>query len=84
MEKRIYIQKGSLATHGLLTAPAMAGYSTTTDRVNKPVKKVHLIFKTQLDIGFTKLDKTVVKTYMDEFIPKLCNPILLNDCKNVI
>lgn len=33
------------------------------------IKKVHLIFKTHLDIGFTNSGDSVIKTYMNEFIP---------------
>lgn len=33
------------------------------------VKKVHVIFKTHLDIGFTNLAANVVATYINEFIP---------------
>ncbi|MBJ6362235.1 DUF5054 domain-containing protein [Paenibacillus sp. MAHUQ-46] len=34
------------------------------------IKKVHVIFKTHLDIGFTDLAHRVVDRYMNEFIPK--------------
>ena len=35
----------------------------------EPVKKVHLIFKTHLDIGFTDLASDVIRTYFEHFIP---------------
>ncbi|WP_053375243.1 DUF5054 domain-containing protein [Paenibacillus sp. FJAT-27812] len=34
------------------------------------IKKVHVIFKTHLDIGFTHLAEHVIKQYMEEYIPK--------------
>ncbi len=34
------------------------------------IKKVHLIFKTHLDIGFTGLSPEVEQRYINEFIPK--------------
>ncbi len=34
------------------------------------VKKVHVIFKTHLDIGFTDLAANVVDKYMYTFIPQ--------------
>lgn len=34
-----------------------------------PVKKVHLIFKTHLDIGFTDLGANVINKYFEHFIP---------------
>lgn len=37
---------------------------------NTRVKKVHVIFKTHLDIGFTELSSKVEQRYIDEFIPK--------------
>ena len=36
---------------------------------DKKIKKVHLIFKTHLDIGFTKLSSQVERQYIEEFIP---------------
>ena len=33
------------------------------------IKEVYLIFKTHLDIGFTDKAQTVVKRYIEEFIP---------------
>ncbi|MGM9748178.1 MAG: DUF5054 domain-containing protein, partial [Candidatus Cryptobacteroides sp.] len=33
------------------------------------VKKIHLIFKTHLDVGFTNSGKDVINTYMTDFIP---------------
>lgn len=33
------------------------------------VKKIHLIFKTHLDVGFTNSGKNVINTYMTDFIP---------------
>lgn len=34
-----------------------------------PVKKVHVIFKTHLDIGYTDLAASVIQKYRNEFIP---------------
>jgi hypothetical protein len=34
-----------------------------------PITKVHVIFKTHLDIGFTDLAENVVATYINKFIP---------------
>jgi hypothetical protein len=39
-------------------------------QVNMHIKKVHLIFKTHLDIGFTDLSSCVERQYIEEFIPK--------------
>lgn len=36
---------------------------------SKLIKKIHLIFKTHLDIGFTNFGDSVVATYMNDFIP---------------
>lgn len=33
------------------------------------VRRVHLIFKTHLDVGFTDLSKNVVRNYFENFIP---------------
>ena len=37
---------------------------------NNNIKKVHVVFKTHLDIGFTELSSIVEQRYIDEFIPK--------------
>jgi len=34
------------------------------------IERVHLVFKTHLDIGFTDLAKNTVTRYLEEFIPK--------------
>lgn len=39
-------------------------------KINQDVKKVHIIFKTHLDVGFTDLSSTVEQRYISEFIPK--------------
>lgn len=36
---------------------------------NQDIKKVYIVFKTHLDIGFTELGSVVEKRYVDEFIP---------------
>lgn len=38
--------------------------------VHPEVKKVHIIFKTHLDIGFTDLSSVVERRYIENFIPK--------------
>jgi len=42
---------------------------------DRQIKKVHLIFKTHLDIGFTKLSSEVERQYIEEFIPNTLNII---------
>ena len=42
---------------------------------DRHIKKVHLIFKTHLDIGFTKLSSEVERQYIEEFIPNTLNII---------
>ncbi|WP_211746060.1 DUF5054 domain-containing protein [Paenibacillus sp. Marseille-Q4541] len=36
----------------------------------KPVKRVHVVFKTHLDIGFTDMGEKVIDSYMNGFIPQ--------------
>lgn len=38
--------------------------------VNPDIRKVHIIFKTHLDIGFTDLSSVVERKYIENFIPK--------------
>ncbi len=37
---------------------------------NPTIKKVHIIFKTHLDVGFTDLSSKVEQRYINDFIPK--------------
>jgi hypothetical protein len=39
--------------------------------VNKTVERVHVVFKTHLDVGFTDMAANVVRTYFEEFIPNV-------------
>jgi len=69
MKRRVFLQYGSLATLGMITAPSLMGSSLNGSTENQAIKKVHLVFKTHLDVGFTNLAAKVIKIYMDEFIP---------------
>lgn len=39
----------------------------------REIRKVHVVYKTHLDIGFTDLSENVINNYLDEFIPKAIN-----------
>src|SRR5690606_35242459 len=41
-----------------------------SDMTRDPLKVIHLVFKTHLDIGFTDLARNVVARYFDDFIPR--------------
>ncbi|GHU63274.1 hypothetical protein FACS1894123_05710 [Bacteroidia bacterium] len=43
---------------------------TCFGQLNVDVKKVHVIFKTHLDVGYTDLSSKVEQRYITEFIPK--------------
>lgn len=58
-----------MATVGTLLTSPFDGFSQEVKPADPSIKKVHVIFKTHLDVGFTKLAGEVVKTYMQEFIP---------------
>lgn len=51
----------------LITACLGCSYAQSPD---ESVKKVHVVFKTHLDIGFTNLSSEVTRLYIDKFIPK--------------
>ena len=69
MNRRNFIQYGSLATLGMMTTPSIAAFSKKNITDDQDIKKVHLIFKTHLDVGFTNLASKVIRIYMEEFIP---------------
>lgn len=43
----------------------------TAPQVIKPIRKVHLIFKTHLDVGYTHLAADVINLYNDVFLPEI-------------
>lgn len=61
------MKRRSLYPCFLFVFMSFAGYTQTKQ---DDVEKVHLIFKTHLDIGFTELSSVVEQRYIDEFIPK--------------
>ncbi|MCL4481350.1 MAG: hypothetical protein M1445_01785, partial [Bacteroidetes bacterium] len=66
MKRRQFIQSGSLATFGTLLAPSIYGFPQPNRLDGSSIKKVLLIFKTHLDVGFTNLAGKVVSTYLNE------------------
>jgi len=46
-----------------------------SQQADERIKKVHLVFKTHLDIGFTELSSVVEQQYINEFIPKALDVI---------
>ena len=69
MKRRTFLEYGSLATLGMITSPSLFGSVRQNNLDNQAIKKVHLVFKTHLDVGFTNLAAKVIKIYMEEFIP---------------
>lgn len=69
MKRRTFIQNTGLATLGALTAHSSFGSSKFARCEEEAVSKVHLIFKTHLDIGFTNLAQHVIQSYLNNFIP---------------
>lgn len=57
-------------TSSLLALNYTYSVSCGNDTPNKSeITKVHVVFKTHLDIGFTKLGKEILNTYKTDFIP---------------
>ena len=69
MKRRTFLQNGSLATIGMITASSLWGSQQSVYSDNQSIKKVYLLFKTHLDVGFTNLAARVIQIYMDDFIP---------------
>lgn len=70
MKRREFIQFSGINALGCMVRPSMLGFTQGELNNKNSVKKVHLIFMTHLDVGFTNLAGSVVKMYMNEFIPK--------------
>ncbi len=63
--RRSFLHRGLLGASGLWLA------SQPSFSASEPaVRKVHVIFKTHLDVGFTDMAGAVVDKYVHEFLPK--------------
>lgn len=67
--RRGFLAKAGLAMGASLITPRWIFASQST--VDETVEKVHVIFKTHLDVGFTDMAAKVIGTYFDEFIPNV-------------
>ncbi|MBO4945741.1 MAG: DUF5054 domain-containing protein [Muribaculaceae bacterium] len=54
----------------LLCVMLCAGARAASAEVNENIKRVYVLFKTHLDVGFTDLSSKVEKLYVEEYIPK--------------
>ena len=73
MKRRTFLEYGTLTTVGLITSPSLFGASKSSQPAHQSIKKVHLVFKTHLDVGFTNLAAKVIQIYMEQFIPGALN-----------
>ena len=73
MKRRTFLEYGSLCAAGLITSPVLFGSPNSSLSNPKEIKKVHLVFKTHLDVGFTNLAAKVIQIYMEQFIPGALN-----------
>ncbi len=69
MDRRKFIRYSGLTAGGVVLTPSLSGFAAQSRQDNNKIEKVHLLFKTHLDIGFTNLGQNVLQTYIKEFIP---------------
>ena len=76
------LKKGLISIAGMLMAIWANAAPILPDKPvdAASVKKIHLIFKTHLDVGFTNSGKNVIDTYMTDFIPHTLD--LIESLKN--
>jgi hypothetical protein len=67
--RRSFLANAGIAMGASLITPQWLFASRSV--VDETVEKVHVIFKTHLDVGFTDTAAKVIDTYFDEFIPKV-------------
>lgn len=67
MNRRSFLKYTTAAAGTLAVSPLPGTARNAT--VSSSVDKVHVIFKTHLDIGFTDLSENVINTYFESFIP---------------
>lgn len=67
MNRRSFLTKAGAVSSAIALQPRWVfGQEPPVDET---VEKVHVIFKTHLDVGFTDMAAKVVETYFDRFIP---------------
>lgn len=71
IKRRIFLKTTAASSFGLITIPQLV-FAENKDNgsVADEIEKVHIIFKTHLDVGFTNLAKKVFDTYIHDFIPR--------------
>jgi hypothetical protein len=71
IKRRTFLRTAGVSTVGLLAAPKVfSGIFTNLETDAAEIEKVHIIFKTHLDVGFTNLADKVFDTYIHDFIPR--------------
>jgi hypothetical protein len=69
--RRTFLKTAATATIGTMVAPQVfAGNLANSVAGPDEIDKVHVIFKTHLDVGFTNLAGKVFDTYIHDFIPR--------------
>ncbi len=53
-----------------LAAIVFSAVSLSAQEANTQIKKVYVVFKTHLDVGFTDYSSAVTKRYIEDFIPR--------------
>jgi len=59
-----------------MTAAALGGYLTPSatnahaEEAKRQVKKVYILWKCHLDLGYTDTEHGVIRTYFDDFLPR--------------
>ena len=66
MKRRFFIK--GLSAGGMLALNPLPAWPQVKEQ-NRKVKKVHLLFKTHLDVGFTDLASRVLDIYFNRYIP---------------
>jgi len=64
LSRRVFLRRTAASAAAVTVWPQFARATGT-----EAVKRVHVVFKTHLDIGFTDLAANVVKKYLHEFMP---------------
>ncbi|HSG67426.1 MAG TPA: hypothetical protein VK994_01870, partial [Bacteroidales bacterium] len=71
MKRRSFLKTAAASSIGMFVVPqVISGFIVNNDTYNAEIEKVHVIFKTHLDIGFTNLAEKVLDTYIHDFIPR--------------
>jgi len=68
MKRRALLKGMTAATVGMYLTPTL--HRASAEEAKHQVRKVYVLWKCHLDIGYTDSERGVIRTYFDDFLPR--------------